>query len=111
MKLSFRAQAYLVLASLIFLADTFKGFLYSFPIFTPAVFLIWLKVNIVAIATKWLAVSGLGFAFSLSPKTILIVGCTLGAMITIITLPRFKLVFFLDDMLNRIIGKKAKKPS
>lgn len=112
MKLSLYAQTYLVLVSLLFFVETtFKGLRYSLPIFTPGVFLIWLKVNVVTMVTKWLAVSGLGFVLAWQHETILITGFALGTIITIITLPRFKVLFFLDHMLSHIIGKNAKKPS
>lgn len=106
------ARIYLALAALLFVGDKmFKGFHHSLPIFTPGIFLIWIKVNAVALVTKWIAVSGVGMMLELSPKTILSIGFTMGAIVTIVTLPRFKLLFLLDNMLNQLIGRKAKKPS
>ena len=113
MKLSLSAQIYLAFASLLFFVDTtFKGFRHSLPIFTPGLFLMWIKVNIVTGSTKWLTLYGAGFVFEWTPRTTLLIGLVIGILITIITLPRFKVLFIIDGIINHIFsGKNVKKPS
>ena len=74
--------------------------------------MIWLKVNAIAAGTKWLTLSAIGFALEWTPQIILFIGIGTGLVVTIITLPKFKLLFIINRVIGRILsGKKAAKPS